>query len=41
MNWINLEHLLRPLATPRPVTEAPALDHAALCQQALRLAGGL
>jgi len=41
MNWINLEHLLRPLATPRAVTEAPALDHAALCQQALRLAGGL
>ncbi|MEW9681120.1 AMP-binding protein [Pseudomonas sp. TE50-2] len=41
MNWINLEHLLRPQALPRPVTEAPALDHAALCQQALRLAGGL
>ncbi|UVK82793.1 AMP-binding protein [Pseudomonas sichuanensis] len=41
MNWINLEHLLRPLVTPRPVTEAPALDHAALCWQALRLAGGL
>lgn len=41
MNWINLEHLLRPLATVRPVTEAPALDHAALCRQALRLAGGL
>lgn len=41
MNWINLEHLLRPLATPRPVTEAPALDHAALCRQALCLAGGL
>ncbi|UVL89005.1 AMP-binding protein [Pseudomonas sichuanensis] len=41
MNWINLEHLLHPLATPRPVTEAPALDHAALCLQALRLAGGL
>ncbi|MCE1115954.1 MULTISPECIES: AMP-binding protein [Pseudomonas] len=41
MNWINLEHLLRPQALPRPVTEAPALDHAALCRQALRLAGGL
>lgn len=41
MNWINLEHLLRPLGTSRPVTEAPALDHAALCRQALRLAGGL
>ncbi|MDU9403004.1 AMP-binding protein [Pseudomonas sp. zfem004] len=41
MNWINLEHLLHPLATSRPVTEAPALDHAALCRQALRLAGGL
>ncbi|QVM91772.1 AMP-binding protein [Pseudomonas entomophila] len=41
MNWINLEHLLRPLDAPRLVTQAPALDHAELCQQALRLAGGL
>ena len=41
MNWINLEHLLRPLDAPRQVTHAPSLDHAALCQQALRLAGGL
>ncbi|MFJ2984427.1 MULTISPECIES: AMP-binding protein [unclassified Pseudomonas] len=41
MNWINLEHLLQPLAAPRPVTQAPALAHAELCEQALRLAGGL
>src|SRR5690606_15335171 len=41
MNWIDLEHLLRPLDAPRQVTQAPALDHAALCQQALCLAGGL
>ncbi|CAM3652805.1 putative AMP-binding enzyme [Pseudomonas reidholzensis] len=41
MNWINPEHLLRPLDVPRPVTLAPALDHADLCAQALRLAGGL
>ncbi|MDF9617341.1 AMP-binding protein [Pseudomonas entomophila] len=41
MNWINLEHLLRPLDAPRRVTQAPALDHAELCHQALRLAGGL
>ncbi|MFJ4346012.1 AMP-binding protein [Pseudomonas sp. NPDC089401] len=41
MNWINLEHLLRPLEAPRQVTQAPALDHATLCRQALQLAGGL
>lgn len=41
MNWINLHHLLRPLDAPRQVTQAPALDHAELCTQALRLAGGL
>ncbi|MDI6933615.1 AMP-binding protein [Serratia sp. Se-PFBMAAmG] len=41
MNWINLEHLLRPLDAPRQVTQAPELDHARLCQQALQLAGGL
>ncbi|CAK13319.1 acyl-CoA synthetase family protein [Pseudomonas entomophila] len=41
MNWINLEHLLRPLDAPRLVTHAPALDHAELCRQALCLAGGL
>ncbi|MFK0313149.1 AMP-binding protein [Pseudomonas sp. NPDC090233] len=41
MNWINLEHLLQPTAAPRPVTQAPALTHAELCDQALRLAGGL
>ncbi len=41
MNWINLEHLLRPLDAPRQVTHAPFLDHAQLSLQALRLAGGL
>ena len=41
MKWIDLEHLLRPLDAPRPVTLEPALDHAGLCRQALRLAGGL
>ncbi|MDF0734025.1 AMP-binding protein [Pseudomonas entomophila] len=41
MNWINPEHLLRPLDAPRQVTQAPALDHAQLCRHALRLAGGL
>ncbi|MDH0304211.1 MULTISPECIES: AMP-binding protein [unclassified Pseudomonas] len=41
MSWINLEHLLRPLDAPRQVTQAPDLDHAQLCHQALRLAGGL
>ncbi|MCU7279063.1 acyl-CoA synthetase family protein [Pseudomonas peradeniyensis] len=41
MNWINLEHLLRPLDAPRRVTHAPSLDHAQLSLQALRLAGGL
>ena len=41
MNWIHLEHLLRPLDAPRQVTLGPALDHAQLCQHALRLAGGL
>ncbi|MCP8635644.1 AMP-binding protein [Pseudomonas mosselii] len=41
MNWINLEHLLRPLDAPRQVTHAPSLDHAQLSLQALRLAGGL
>ncbi|AIR89072.1 AMP-binding protein [Pseudomonas cremoricolorata] len=41
MSWTPLHHLLRPLDAPRQVTEHPSLDHAALCQQALRLAGGL
>ncbi|QQZ36658.1 AMP-binding protein [Pseudomonas sp. SK2] len=41
MNWINLEHLLRPLDAPRQVSQCPSLDHAQLSQQALRLAGGL
>ncbi|WP_454256348.1 ApeI family dehydratase [Pseudomonas sp. Marseille-Q8238] len=41
MNWISLEHLLLAPQSGRPVTQAPALDHAALCQQALALAGAL
>ncbi|MGE8326656.1 AMP-binding protein [Pseudomonas urmiensis] len=41
MNWINPEQLLRPVDGPRLVTQAPALTHAELCEQALRLAGGL
>ncbi|MEG0248406.1 MAG: AMP-binding protein, partial [Pseudomonas sp.] len=41
MKWINLEHLLQPGNAPRPVTQAPALDHTTLCQQALQLAAGL
>ena len=41
MTWINLEQLLQPSDSPRPVTLAPALDHAGLCQQALQLAAGL
>ncbi|WDY58379.1 AMP-binding protein [Pseudomonas sp. PSKL.D1] len=41
MNWIALEQLLWPHPTPRLVTETPSLDHAQLCDQALRLAGGL
>lgn len=41
MNWINLEHLLHPVTSPRQVTQAPALDHAQWRLQALRLAAGL
>jgi len=41
MNWIDPEHLLRPLNAPRPVTLAPALDHDGFRDAALRLAGGL
>ncbi|OZY59130.1 AMP-binding protein [Pseudomonas lundensis] len=41
MNWIKLEHLLLKGQAGRTVTVEPALDHAALCDQALRLAGGL
>lgn len=41
MNWINLEHLLWPVEGSRQVCQAPSLDHAGLCEQALQLAGGL
>ena len=41
MKWIALEQLLHPSDTPRPVSIAPELDHATLCQQALQLAAGL
>lgn len=41
MSWIELHHLLRPRDARRQVCAEPALDHAALCQQALRVAGGL
>jgi len=41
MNWINLEQLLQPSPAPRLITQAPELAHAELCEQALRLAGGL
>lgn len=41
MNWIALQHLLDQTPNKRPVTLQPALDHAQLRQQALRLAGGL
>ncbi|MGE7990347.1 AMP-binding protein [Pseudomonas sp. NPDC089554] len=41
MNWINLEHLLHPVESPRPITQAPHLDHAQWRLQALRLAAGL
>lgn len=41
MTWIGLDQLLQPLEAPRQVTQAPLLDHAGLCRQALELAGGL
>ena len=41
MNWIKLEHLLLKAQPERAVTTTPALDHARLCEQALRLAAGL
>ena len=41
MNWIKLEHLLLKAEPERAVTAEPALDHAQLCEQALRLAAGL
>ncbi|ANH96226.1 AMP-binding protein [Pseudomonas koreensis] len=41
MNWINLEHLLLKALPGRVITDAPALDHAQLREQALRIAAGL
>lgn len=41
MNWIALEQLLNQTPNERPVTLQPALDHAGLRLQALRLAAGL
>ncbi len=41
MKWINLEHLLLPAEDGRPVSFAPALDHAGLARHALQLAAGL
>lgn len=41
MNWIKLEQLLLKALPARAVTTDPALNHADLCEQALRLAAGL
>ncbi|WP_312593008.1 acyl-CoA synthetase family protein [Stutzerimonas nitrititolerans] len=41
MNWIALDQLLEQTSASRPVALCPALEHEALRQQALRLAGGL
>ncbi|WP_271104188.1 acyl-CoA synthetase family protein [Pseudomonas tohonis] len=41
MSWIALQDLLLQADPRRPVTLAPALDQAALAEQALRLAGAL
>lgn len=41
MNWIKLEQLLLKAQPQRTVTAGPALNHAQLCEQALRLAAGL
>ena len=41
MNWIKLEHLLLKAQPERAVTAEPALNHAQLCERALRLAAGL
>lgn len=41
MNWINLEHLLLKALPGRVITDAPALDHAQLREQALMIAAGL
>lgn len=41
MNWIALDQLLEQTPASRPVALGPVLEHEALRQQALRLAGGL
>lgn len=41
MNWIKLEQLLLKDLPQRAITDAPALEHAQLREQALRLAAGL
>ncbi|CRL49243.1 acyl-CoA synthetase family protein [Pseudomonas sp. URMO17WK12:I11] len=41
MNWITLEQLLLKAQPERAVTAEPALNHAQLCEQALRLSAGL
>ncbi|MFJ2538851.1 AMP-binding protein [Pseudomonas sp. NPDC087614] len=41
MNWIKLEQLLLKALPTRAISHAPALDHAQLCEQALRVAAGL
>lgn len=41
MNWIKLEQLLLKGHAGRAVTVDPTMDHATLCEHALRLAGGL
>ena len=41
MNWIALDQLLEQTSASRPVALGPVLEHEALRQQALRLAGGL
>ena len=41
MNWTKLEHLVLKALPGRVITDAPALDHAQLREQALRIAAGL
>ncbi|VVP96141.1 acyl-CoA synthetase family protein [Pseudomonas fluorescens] len=41
MNWIKLEQLLLKPVPARAISHAPALDHAQLCEQALKVAAGL
>jgi len=41
MNWIKLEHMLLKAQPQRAVTAEPVMNHAQLCDQALRLAAGL